>query len=74
MTHQRVVWMVKGRSIQPHSDEVSSLGLNVTYQDRECDIHIFPSPPLRGKTPENEAALDELRRLRDALNSILDGQ
>lgn len=70
---QRVVWMVKGRSIQPHSDEVS-FGLNVTYQDRECDIHIVPSQPLRGKTPENEAVLDELRRLRDALNGILDGQ
>ena len=74
MAGQRVVWMVKGRSIQPRNDEVSSLGLNVTYQDRECDIHIFPSQPLRGQMPVNEVAMDEFRRLRDALNSILDGQ
>lgn len=74
MTSQRIVWAVKGREIQPSDDKVYSLGLNVIYPNRECDIHIFPALPLRGETPENEVALNELRLLRDALNHILDAQ
>jgi hypothetical protein len=74
MANQRVSWTLKHRHMEPRGDEVSALGLVVTYPDRSCDIHIALQRPLAGGTPENEAALGELRRLRDALNDILGGR
>lgn len=71
MAHSRVRWTVRQRHIEPHTDKVSAIGLLVTYQDRESDINIVLAHPLDGKTPENEASLSEMRRLRDALNDIL---
>jgi len=74
MAEQRVTWTMADRRIAPDGRGVSGLGLHVTYPGRATDISIALSQPLRGQTPENEAALDELLHLRDALNNILGGQ
>ena len=74
MTQQRTVWTLKNRQIEPRTSEVLAIGLNVAYLDRECDIGISLPRTVDGQTPETELALDELRRLRDALNDILDAQ
>jgi hypothetical protein len=74
MANPRVSWTVKDRHLEPRGDEVLALGLVVTYPDRSCDIHIALQHPLAGGTPESAAVLDELRRLRDALNDILGGR
>lgn len=71
MTGYRYTWALKERHIEPHGDRVSAIGLRLTYPDRECDLSIRISPPLDGKTPETEAAMAELTRLRDALDHIL---
>jgi len=71
MTRQRVLWTVKDRYIEPRGDEVSALCLVLTYPDRECELRISLQHPLAGGTPENEAAVNEMHLLRDALNDIL---
>ena len=68
---QRVLWYVLARHKPLRSDEVLSIGLHLTYPDRECELQITPSPPLDGDEPETKAVLAEFRRLRDALDRIL---
>lgn len=74
MATQRPTFLVKSLDYPIRNESVSGLGIRVTYQDRECDLSIQISPPLLGSTPEKQAALDELRRLRDALSDILASQ
>lgn len=74
MTDHRVQWRVVSRNVSPREDTVSAIGLVVTHQGQEYDISIALPQPIAGQTPENDVALAELARLRDALNSILDGQ
>ena len=63
----------RARSRRPldRAEAVAALSLEVHYSDRVCSVSIELTPPVSGKTPEKEAALEELRRLRAALDEIL---
>jgi hypothetical protein len=53
-------------------NKITGLGIQVTYEDRLCVLSIELAQAEDGSQPENEFALAELRRLRGALNDILD--
>lgn len=74
MATRRVSWRFGTRRIGASAREVRALGLSVTYPDRVCDLSIQFSSPVDGKVPEAQIAMDEFRRLRDALDEILGGR
>lgn len=71
MANSRITWVFSERRMNPRSEEVSAIGIEMTYPDRECGLSIRLLTPLDGKMPEKQAGLAELARLRDALNHIL---
>ena len=68
--HQ-VTWKLMRRSLESKGDVVLAMGLTVTYLDRVCDLNISMVEPATGKTSDDDVALSEIFRLRDALNQIL---
>ncbi|MCW5697215.1 MAG: hypothetical protein KIS96_10865 [Bauldia sp.] len=69
----RAAYWIRERHLapQPEGEAVAGLSLELHYRDRVCRVAIELTPPLPGRTPEKEAALDELRRLHAALEEIL---
>ena len=69
----RAAYWIRERHLAPaeDGDAVAGMSLEVHYSDRVCSVSIELTPPLPGKMPEKEAALEELKRLRAALDEIL---
>jgi len=71
MSQHRVRWVLRTRNFETRTDKVSSVGILLSYPDRECDLNIHIQTPVDGMMPENDFVLAELGRLRAALDHIL---
>ena len=74
MSEEKVRWEINYRHVKLRSDELTSVGLNLYYRDRECEVCIGLSPPIHSTIPETTVILGELHRLRAAIDQIIDEQ
>lgn len=74
MAEHSVSWKFFSDRTAPHTHEVSAIGLVVTYDDRVCRLSIRVSPPLDSRKQDYELALEEFRRLHEALGHNLRAQ
>jgi hypothetical protein len=71
----QVRWEINYRHVRLRSGRLSSIGLNVFYPDRQCELCLdLSSQAVDATIPENRVALDEVRRLHEALGRILGEQ
>lgn len=71
MPDSRATWVLRTVGVAFRTDKVSSIGLQISYPDRDCDLNIYLPQPVDDVPPETEFVHAELRRLRDALDHIL---
>jgi hypothetical protein len=67
MSNHRTRWVLRTRTFETRTDKVSSVGILLSYPDRECDLNIHIQTPVAGTLPENNFVLAELGGLRSII-------
>jgi hypothetical protein len=68
-----VTWRMVDRKFAPNASDVSALGLELQYSGRVCGLSIQLKPAVSVRIQETQMAMEEFRRLRDALDGVLSG-